>query len=63
MAPLLGLGLPPAPGRNDMEMRGGLPMAAMRLDHDDGAPLEGRATAPAPDLIQAGDPTPHAWAQ
>jgi hypothetical protein len=35
MAPLLGLGIPPAPGRNDMEMRVVLPMAAMRLDHDD----------------------------
>ena len=63
MAPLLGRGIPPAPGRNDMEMRVVLPMAAMPLHHDDGAPLEGRATDPAEDIIQAPHPTPHAWAQ
>ena len=40
-----------------------LPIAAMRLNHDDVAPLEGRATDPAEDIIQAPHPTPHEWAQ
>src|SRR5262249_60086788 len=63
MAPLPGLSIPPTTGRNNMAMRVVVPIAAVRLDHDDVAPLEGRATDPAKDIIQAGDPTPHAWAQ
>ena len=63
MAPLLSLDIPPTTGRNNMEMRVVLPIAAMRLDHDDVATLEGLAADPAKDIIQAGDPTPHERAQ
>ena len=40
-----------------------LPIATMRLDHDDVAPFEGLTTDPAQDIIHAGDPTPHEGAQ
>jgi hypothetical protein len=40
-------------------MRIVLPVAAMRLDDHDIAPLEGAATGPAEDLIQAPHPTAH----
>ena len=63
MHPLLRLLIPSSAGPNDMQMRVVLAIAAMRLDHDDVAPLEGRATDPAQDIIQAGDPTPHERAQ
>src|SRR5262249_4891510 len=63
MDPLPGLGIPAATRGNDVQMRMVLPVAAMRLDDHDIAPLEGAATGPAEDIIQASHPTAQAWTQ
>lgn len=60
--PRLGLRSPAAPRRKHGPRRLGRPMAVMRREHAEGAPLAGLATDPAPDLSQAGAPPPHAGA-
>ena len=59
MDPLAGLRSPAATRRNHVQMRVVLPLTAMRLDAHDGAALEGAATDPADDVIQALHPTAH----
>src|SRR5215475_4458809 len=63
MDPLPGLWIPAATRGNDVQMRVVLPMTAMRLDHHDIAALQGAATDPAEDIIQAPHPTTHARTQ
>src|SRR5215471_21510043 len=59
MDPLLRLRIPAATRRNDMQMRIVASIPAVSLDHDDIAALQGTATDPAEDIIQAPHPTPH----
>ena len=63
MDPLLGLPIPAATRRKDMQMRVILPITAMGLDDDDGPAREGLATNPAKEIIQTSDPTAHEAAQ
>src|SRR6266436_160894 len=59
MHPLLRLLIPSSAGRNDMQMRVVLAIAAMRLDHDDVATLERLPTHRAQEIISALDTTLH----
>src|SRR5262249_44597621 len=59
MAPLANLRIPAATRRHHVEMRVVLPIAAMRLDDDDVATLEGAALDEAEDIIQTADATAH----
>src|SRR5438552_246622 len=63
MDPLLRLWLPAATRRNAMPMRIGVSIPAVGLDHDDIAALQGTATDPAEDIIQAPHPTTPEWTQ
>jgi len=63
MLPALSLGLlPPARGEQ-RQVRVIRPMAAMRVEHRDGAPFEHLAPDRARDIIQAWRPAAHARAQ
>jgi hypothetical protein len=57
MTSLAGLQLPAAARRNHVEMRVVLPIAAMRLDDDDVAALEGATLNEAEDIIQTAEAT------
>src|SRR5215470_8473576 len=57
--PLLRLWNPAATRGNDMQMRIVVPIPSVGLDHDDIAALQGPATDPAKDLIQASHSTTH----
>src|SRR5262245_24899347 len=57
--PLLRLWIPAATRGNDMQMRIVVPIPSVGLDHDDIAALQGPATDPAKDIIQASHPTTH----
>ena len=59
MHPLLRLLIPSSAGRNDVQMRVVLAIAAMRLDHDDVAALERLPTHRAKEIISALDATLH----
>jgi hypothetical protein len=63
MDPLLRLRLPAATRGNDMQRRIVVSIPAVGLDHDDRAALQGPATNPAKDIIQASHPTTHARTQ
>ena len=63
MLPARALGIiPPARGEQ-MQVRVLLPMAAMRVEHGDGAPLERLAPDRAREIIQAWRPAAHERAQ
>jgi len=59
MHPLVRLLIPSSAGRNARQMRVVLAIAAMRLDHDDGATLERLPTHRAQEIISALDATLH----
>ena len=59
MHPLLRLLIPSSAGRNDVQMRVVLAIAAMRLDDDDVAALERLPTHRAKEIISALDATLH----
>ena len=61
--PLLGLSIPSPTGGDDVQMGIILAIAAMGLDDQNVAALEGAATDPAIDIIQTADATAHEWTQ
>ena len=63
MLPARSLGIIPSAGGDQMQMGMVLPIAAMRVEHRDGAPLEGLPPDGAGEIVEALRPAAHQRAQ